>query len=43
MPLFHEHEAVGQALVTGSNQIVLGTATEMTYAMGGLKLPSGKN
>ena len=31
------------SIITGSNQIILGTATETTYPMGGLNIPSGKN
>ena len=30
------------AIITGNNQIIVGTGTEMTYAMGGLNVPTGK-
>jgi hypothetical protein len=30
------------AIITGSNRIILGTAADTTYAMGGLNIPSGE-
>jgi hypothetical protein len=36
--------AIGYAAtITGSNQIILGRASEITYPMGGLTIPSTKN
>jgi len=40
---YTDSTAVGYgSIITGSNQIILGRATETTYTMGGLNIPSGK-